>query len=376
MLFIKRGYLLLLTGTLIGFLCFSIISLLYSGIRQPQKISGIPSRIEIDFLYTSEKQGWIKEVTPKFEKWFKQRFGIEIHVNQIVTGSHDTVNRILDGSTRPTVWSPASSIWIPYLNAKWRNITGSNYDIAVEWTPIVLSPLVLAGWRSISEHYQVKGFIDLYRLIQKGVDFKYGHPDPQLSNGGIMTVILEFAEAAGKRPEDLTIGDLKNKTVIQIVKAIESKAVYYGKSTGFFGAYAAENGPNEINFFGIYESVVLENSLKALKKWNDSIVAIYPEMGTLMADHPFVILNGSWVTPWQRFAAGQYLFFLLLPENQELAEKHGFRPAISSVPLDEEIFNQLNGVKYEIDVPILKAPKGEVMEAIFKAWIRVRNIGL
>ena len=376
MLFIKRGYLLLLTGTLIGFLCFSIISLLYSGIGQPQKISGIPSRIEIDFLYTSEKQGWIKEVTPKFEKWFKQRFGIEIHVNQIVTGSHDTVNRILDGSTRPTVWSPASSIWIPYLNAKWRNITGSNYDIAVEWTPIVLSPLVLAGWRSISEHYQVKGFIDLYRLIQKGVDFKYGHPDPQLSNGGIMTVILEFAEAAGKRPEDLTIGDLKNKTVIQIVKAIESKAVYYGKSTGFFGAYAAENGPNEINFFGIYESVVLENSLKALKKWNDSIVAIYPEMGTLMADHPFVILNGSWVTPWQRFAAGQYLFFLLLPENQELAEKHGFRPAISSVPLDEEIFNQLNGVKYEIDVPILKAPKGEVMEAIFKAWIRVRNIGL
>ena len=376
MLFIKRGYLLLLTGTLIGFLCFSAISILYSGMRQPQKIGEMPSRIEIDFLYTSEKQGWIKEVTPKFEKWFKRRFGIEIHVNQIVTGSHDTVNRILDGSTRPTIWSPASSIWIPYLNVKWRNITGNNYDIAVEWTPLVLSPLVLAGWRSISERYQVKGFIDLYRLIQEGVDFKYGHPDPLLSNGGTMTIILEFAEAAGKRPEDLTIEDLKNETVIQIVKAIESRAVYYGKSTGFFGAYAAEKGPNEIHFFGIYESVVLENSLKALKKWNDSIVAIYPEMGTLMADHPFVILNGSWVTPWQRFAAGQYLFFLLLPENQELAEKHGFRPAISSIPLDKEIFSQPNGVKYEIDVPILKPPKGEVMEAIFKAWVRVRNTGL
>ena len=376
MLFIKRGYLLLLTGTLIGFLCFSAISMLYSGTRQPQKIGEMPSRIEIDFLYTSEKQGWIKEVTPKFEKWFKQRFGIEIHVNQIVTGSHDTVNRILDGSTRPTIWSPASSIWIPYLNVKWRNITGSNYDIAVEWTPLVLSPLVLAGWRSISERYQVKGFIDLYRLIQEGVDFKYGHPDPLLSNGGTMTIILEFAEAAGKRPEDLTIEDLKNETVIQIVKAIESRAGYYGKSTGFFGAYAAERGPDEIHFFGIYESVVLENSLKALKKWNDSIVAIYPEMGTLMADHPFVILNGSWVTPWQRFAAGQYLFFLLLPENQELAEKHGFRPAISNVPLDKEIFSQSNGVKYEIDVPILKPPKGEVMEAIFKAWVRVRNTGL
>ena len=95
-----------------------------------------------------------------------------------------------------------------------------------------------------------------------------------------------------------------------------------------------------------------------------------------MADHPFVILNGTWVTPWQRFAATQYLFFLLLPENQELAEKHGFRPAISSIPLDHEIFNLSNGVKYEIDVPILKPPKGEVMEAIFTAWVRVRNTGI
>jgi len=44
--------------------------------------------------------------------------------------------------------------------------------------------------------------------------------------------------------------------------------------------------------------------------------------------------------------------------------------------LDHEIFNLSNGVKYEIDVPILKPPKGEVMEAIFTAWVRVRNTGI
>jgi len=376
MLFIKRGYLLLLAGILIGFLSFSVISALYSGMRQVSGTDGVPDEIEIEFLYTSEKQGWIEEVTPRFEEWFQQRFGIKIHVRLIVTGTHDTINRILDGSARPTIWSPASSIWIPYLNMKWRAITGSNYDIAVEWIPLVLSPVVLAGWKTFSEEHQIEGFMDLYRLIQEGVDFRYGHPDPLLSNGGTMTLILEFAEAAGKRPEDLTIEDLKNETVIQIVKAIESKAIYYGKSTGFFGAWAAENGPNAIHFFGIYENVVLENSLKALRKWNDPIIAIYPRKGTLMADHPFVILNGTWVTSWQRFAAAQYLLFLLLPENQELAEKHGFRPAISSVPLDREVFNPLNGVQYEIDVPILKAPKGEVLEAIFTAWVRVRNTGI
>jgi len=376
MLFVRRGYLLLLAGILIGFMGFSVISMLYSGIRQSPGTGGMPNEIEIEFLYTSEKQGWIEEVTPKFEEWFQQRFGIKIHVRLIVTGTHDTVNRILDGSAKPTVWSPASSIWIPYLNMKWRAVTGNNYDIAIDWTPLVLSPLVLAGWRTFSEQHQIHGFMDLYRLVKEGIDFNYGHPDPLLSNGGTMTLILEFAEAAGKKPEDLTIDDLKNETVIQIVKTIESKAIYYGKSTGFFGAWAAENGPNAIHFFGIYENVVLENSFKALKKWNDPIVAIYPEKGVLMADHPFVILNGTWITPWQRFAAGQYLFFLLLPENQELAEKHGFRPAISSVPLDKSVFNPSNGVKYEIDVPVLKPPKGEVMEAIFTAWVRVRNTGI
>ena len=369
-----RGYLLFFIGLVLGIIVAGVVSSVYYRSSGLAVVKGLPEKVEITFLYTSEKQGWIEEVTPGFKEWFKERFGFDVEVKLIVAGTHETINMILHG-LKPTAWSPASSIWIPYLNKKWAEEHGGEV-IATEWVPLVYSPIVIAGWEDFVKRYNVTCFMDLYRLAKSGVSFKWGHPDPRLSNGGTMTIILEFAEAAGKRPEDLTIEDLKNETVIQIVKAIESRAVYYGKSTGFFGAYAAEKGPDEIHFFGIYESVVLENSLKALKKWNDSIVAIYPEMGTLMADHPFVILNGSWVTPWQRFAAGQYLFFLLLPENQELAEKHGFRPAISSVPLDKEIFSQSNGVKYEIDVPILKPPKGEVMEAIFKAWVRVRNTGL
>lgn len=375
MLFIRRGYLILFAGILIGFLAFSGISLLYTSVRFQSGNGEIPTEISFDFLYTSEKQGWIEEVTPQFAEWFEERFGTKVDVRLVVTGTHDSVNRILDGSESPTVWSPASSIWISYMNTKWRSITGNDYDVALDWVPLVLSPIVLASWGSIREQYDVAGFMDLYELVMDGVDFSYGHPDPLLSNGGTMTVVLEFAAAAGKKPEDLSIDDLKNETIIEIVKAVESKSIYYGKSTGFFGAWAADNGPESIQFFGIYENVVIDNSLRAFEKWNDPLVALYPESGTLMSDHPFVILNGSWVDPWQRFAASQYLFYLLQPDNQELAQEHGFRPAISSVPLDEELFNPLNGVQYEIDVPILKPLDGQVMEAIFTAWVRVRNTG-
>ncbi|MCW4052430.1 MAG: substrate-binding domain-containing protein, partial [Candidatus Bathyarchaeota archaeon] len=255
-LFIRRGYLILFAGILIGFLAFSGISMLYTSVRFQNGNSGIPAEISFDFLYTSEKQGWIEEVTLQFAEWFEERFGIAVDVRLVVTGTHDSVNRILDGSERPTVWSPASSIWISYMNTKWRSITGNDYDVALDWVPLVLSPTVLASWGSIREQYDVAGFMDLYELVKDGVDFSYGHPDPLLSNGGTMTVVLEFAEAAGKKPEDLSIDDLKNETVIEIVKAVESKSIYYGKSTGFFGAWAADNGPESIQFFGIYENVV------------------------------------------------------------------------------------------------------------------------
>ncbi|MEM3653549.1 MAG: hypothetical protein QW723_02400, partial [Candidatus Bathyarchaeia archaeon] len=69
-IFPKRGYILFLVGTMIGFLIFSTISLMFIGFKSEELIEGFPSRIEFEFLYTSEKQGWIESVTPKFEDWF------------------------------------------------------------------------------------------------------------------------------------------------------------------------------------------------------------------------------------------------------------------------------------------------------------------
>jgi len=67
--------------------------------------------------------------------------------------------------------------------------------------------------------------------------------------------------------------------------------------------------------------------------------------------------------------------YLLKPEVQELAQEFGLRPANPSVPLDEELFSEENGVQYEIAVPILNPPSGDVLEAIFVAWVKARNPG-
>lgn len=374
-LFPRRGYLLLISGILIGFLLFSGISLVFTGFIRQETSTIKPESIEFEFLYTSEKQGWIERVTPEFERWFEERFDIRLTIKLTVTGTHKTVNLILLGSAEPAAWSPASSLWIPYLNNKWIH-EGHNETIANDWTPLVTSPIVIAGWSSFLSKYNITGFNDLYELSRRGVDFKYGHPDPLLSNGGAMVAVLEFAEALDKKPDELTLEDLKNPKIIEFVQMIESKSIIYGESTGFFGSWAAENGPGALNMFGVYENIVIDNALKAEMKWGDSLVAVYPEKGTLLSDHPYVLIDAEWVSVWQRFAASQYLLYLLKPEIQELAQENGLRPVNPSAPLDENLFSSENGVQYKIPVQILKPPSGEVLEAIFVAWVKARNPGV
>jgi Ca-activated chloride channel family protein len=375
-LFPKQGYIMLLIGILIGFMVFlAVSSIMYRGGTGGAGQEGLPSHINFTFLYTSEKQGWIEEVTPSFEQWFFERFNITVNVELVVTGSHDSVNLILQESAQPTAWSPASSIWIPYLNQKWVNL-GKGQEIAKDSTPLVLSPVVIAGWSSFFEENNVNSFKDLYQLAEDGTDYKYGHPDPRLSNGGVMAEVLEFAEALGKKPEEFDADDFQNENAKNFVKIIESKAVMYGKSTGFFGRWAAENGPSAIDCFAVYESVVISNSEKASQKWGDSLVAVYPEDGTLLSDHPFVILDAPWVSEYQKFAASQYLFYLLQEQNQDKAQDYGFRPANPNVPLNEEVFNEKNGVEFEIKIPTYRPLSGEVMEILFTVWSDVKNPGV
>ncbi len=374
-LFPKQGYIMLLIGIVIGFMVFlAVSSILSTGGGGGAGQGGLPSNINFKFLYTSEKQGWIEEVTPDFEQWFFERFNITVNVELVVTGSHDSVNQILWGA-EPTAWSPASSLWVPYLNDVWLE-EGGKLEIAIDSNPLVLSPVVIAGWSSFLQEYNVNDFQDLYQLAVDGIDYEYGHPDPLLSNGGVMAEVLEFADALGKKPELFEVDDFTNERALDFVRTIESKSVNYGKSTGFFGRWAAENGPSAIDCFTVYESVVISNSDKANKKWGDALVAVYPEEGTLLSDHPFVILNAPWVDRWQEFAAREYLGYLLQEQSQEKAQIYGFRPANPSVPLNPEIFNEQNGVEFELQVPIYEPMSGEAMKALFSVWPSVRNPGV
>ncbi|MGQ4834120.1 MAG: extracellular solute-binding protein [Candidatus Asgardarchaeia archaeon] len=318
--------------------------------------------IELTVVYSSEKQGWIEEVTPYFLNWWKEHIkDYQIKVNFKPLGSKESLIDIITGAIKPVVWSPASHIWIPILNYMWQKEYSTDTLIAKPgyWNSTVLSPIVIAVWENFAREYNITGFKSLYTLAKKNPSaLKYAHTNPNLSNSGFMAVLLQLVAATGKPMKDITIDMLKNESVKEWFRTLESTAVYYGSSTGFLMRHAVETGPSGLNAMVVYENLVLEQNLagEPLSRWGQRIIAIYPEEGTINNDHPFVILNAPWVTDLQKWAARKLIEYLLSDEAQKLAMKHGFRPANNSVQLDLHYFNEAFGISANISVPFQEPP--------------------
>ncbi len=379
----RRKYTLgiLLLVFLIGFLigALMIYALVQSGWIN---VGGAIPSVELTFVYSSEKQKWIEEAKYGFEQWFESTFFIDVKCNFIAMGSKEMITQIVNEQLRPVAFSPASSIWIPYLNEKWSETHGGKIVDETAAKPLVKSPMVLATWNnSFYQQYPFKGIRDLMDIALNDPDggdgaLRYGHTNPHLSNSGAMIVLLEFAVAAGKEPKDLTIEDLANPLIQGKVRALEAEAVQYGESTGFFGDWAVEGGPNAITVFAVYENVVISKAKAAKQVWGDSIIAVYPEEGVLVSDHPFLILSAPWVSPLQVFAAEKLYEYLMRPEVQQAAQKYGFRPADPNVPLDPSIFSPERGVSFTIPSKELSPPPGYILENAIIAWNAVRNRGV
>jgi Ca-activated chloride channel homolog len=81
------------------------------------------------------------------------------------------------------------------------------------------------------------------------------------------------------------------------VANVESSVIHYGESTGFFADKMFNGGPSYLSAAVMYESLVVQaNDGKTYPKLPMPVVAIYPKEGTFLSDHPYAVLQGSWVT--------------------------------------------------------------------------------
>lgn len=339
--------------------------------------------IKFEMLYSSEKAQWLEEVGPIFEAQWNANHSQAIQLILNPIGSGKGTIQVARGLSKPVVWSPASRFWLSTLNYLWGN--PSNNIVDTNSQALVVSPTVIATWKSYYNTHNITGMEDLRRLALTDPSFTYAHTDPSSSNSGFGGVIMQVAVATNKTPEEITLADLAKDSVQKWMRQIESAAVEYGASTGFLAKTLQTGGPSKLKVALLYENLVVEKN-KGIDKfgYNDSLVAVYPIKGTVLNDHPYGILNAPWVTPEQKVIAQAFLKFLNSEKILEKAIKLGFRPPQNLITphleeVEKDVFNETVGVKESIanitTYNIGNIP-GDVLERIPDLWFATRSLNV
>jgi Ca-activated chloride channel family protein len=344
--------------------------------------------VEVQVVYGSEKKTWIEEQIAGFNSAGpKLPSGRPIVVKGKAMGSGEAVEEILAGRLRPSVFSPASNVYVSLLNDRWQSRDGHTSALARNGDSVVLSPIVVALWKPMAAALgwprRSLGWSDLIKASRDPSGwgkvgrpewgrFKLGHTHPDYSSSGLLAVLAEAYAGAGKT-RGLAAKDLASPKTRDFVKAIEASIVHYGKSTGFFGEKMLARGPSYLSAAVLYENLVIESYAPGANKSDLPLVAIYPREGTFWADHPYCVLaDPSFTSAEQQQGAEMFLAHLKARPAQTRALALGFRPADPSVasgaPIDEA-----HGVDPKQPQTLLEVPSTPVIEKLLETWREVKK---
>ena len=351
-------------------------------------LSSAEKTISVSIVYGSEKAEWLQPLVEQYNtEKHKTAQGETIVVTATAMGSIEAVNGILEQRIKPTVWSPASSIYVPVANAEWRKTNSSDLVVGKP-NDLVLSPVVIAMWKPMAEALgwpnKALGWADIAALAtsDKGWEaygypewggFKFGHTHPNFSNSGLVAVLAQIYAGVQKQ-RGLTVQDVNKPELKAFVQKIQSSIIHYGSSTGFFADRMFERGPSYLSAAVLYENLVAAQESKRLSGQSQQlpVVAIYPKEGTFWANHPYAILNAPWVTEEARAAAQDFEKFLLDKPQQLKAMELGFRPSDPSISLTTPLDAQ-HGVDPKQPQTVLEIPQAEVIQAASQLWQQAKK---
>jgi Ca-activated chloride channel family protein len=185
---------------------------------------------------------------------------------------------------------------------------------------------------------------------------------PTRSNSGLQTLVAMVAEVSGKRPEQLTLTDVKAHAAA--VAAIQKHVTRYGSSTDELARTMQRNGVFWASVASVYESsVVAANGRR--EPGQEALVAVYPR-ATYSSTMRAILPTAPWVSAQERQAATLLIERLQQPALQRIAADQGLRPANPAVPMSR--ITAAYGADPRAVYDSLRAPSPAVVEAIITSW--------
>jgi hypothetical protein len=343
--------------------------------------------VHISVAYGTEKDAFMQAAIAGFRASHP-----EIEVELIAKGSFETAEAIMDGSLKPTIWSPADTMVMGLADSDWRAKTGAALFAASGEDapqPLVLSPLVFVVWEDRADALLKAGKGKLtWKAIRTAVTsnrgwlavggksdwgfVKLGHTDPTRSNSGLQALWLMTLEFYGN-PATVGVDRLLRPDYQEFVAGIERGVTKFEPSTGTFMIDMVRFGPSKYDIALVYESSAIAQLDNAQGRWGN--LRVYYPTTTVWSDHPVGLLATDWVTPPQRDAARKLLAHLRSRATQEQALAFGFRPADPAVPLRttdaQNPFTRLASAGLKVELPpAAKTPDPTVVRNLMMLWSR------
>lgn len=344
-----------------------------------------PNSVVVTIVTNDTKAEWLRLVTDAFNAQKPRTADGKQIVVDIVQESSPapTVDRIVKGELRPSLWSPGDISWIEQANQQLRD--AGRAPIVTEDCPrVVYAATGFAMWRPMAE---ALGWPDKpigwRQIVALAADpqgwagyghpewgqFKFGHTHPEQSTTGF-NMLATLAYAAAGKTSGLSPEDIGSQTVQDAFRKVEKNTYHYGTSTSGLLNLMAKKGPSYLHAATASETAML----KTVELYKDvlhfPLAFVFPAEGTFWMDNPACLLSAKWVTAEEREAARIYRGYLLAPEQQDKAVQIGLRPAVAGVPLHAPIALE-NGTDPRVSpqtVPPLANVSGATGQAVLDTF--------
>ena len=295
------------------------------------------------------------------------------------------------GPTRPEVWSPASSVWVKLLAGQAPAVAARLVPArlgAHEPVPVTTRDRDAGADGNVA---RLPGKAD--RLVPHSAAgpgparlgrygrpdwgrFKLGKTNPTISTSGLHALIGAYYAAPGDSA--LSLDTVRSAPVKAFVREIETSVVHYGQTATDFLQHLRFADDERVDAPLRYISAIALEE-QELADYNAGLVAgiqhspprvklvaIYPAGGTLVADHPYVVLN--WSTDGEKAAAREFENFISQQTNTIETRHFRVNDAATSA-LARLVFPsaQLPAVV------ALEPPDGDVLQAMIEGWKQVRK---
>jgi Ca-activated chloride channel homolog len=311
-----------------------------------------PFCVPLKVAASNEKSALLVALADEYEKSRPAVNGrcVDVQIFKVRSGEAEAAlargwDPISDGSPEPDVWSPAATTWVTLLEFH-RQAAGLPTNVPPGRPSIIQSPLVIAMPKPMAEALgwpeKEIGWTEIFAFAQDPHGWAgYGHPEwdpfklgktsPLSSTSGLHALIATHYAGGGKGD-----GSAVEPRTIAFMRTVESAVVHYGDTVATY-----LNDLLASDRRGQAEQYVSAIAIEEKQIWDYNhgnpnsdvpaprgvvpvvpLVAIYPREGTLIANHPYVVLTTDDV---KRRAADDFLGYLQGPNAQARFQSAGLR---------------------------------------------------